>query len=42
MKTNQRFFGHDFGVREKNRSAASGWPVRFEEWLADLGLLKRP
>jgi endo-1,4-beta-xylanase len=34
--------GHGFGVREKNRSAAGGWPARFEEWLSDLGFLKRP
>jgi endo-1,4-beta-xylanase len=32
--------GHGFGVREKNRSAAGGWPARFEEWLGDLGFLK--
>jgi len=34
--------GHGFGVRDKNRSAAGGWPVRFEEWLSDLGFLKKP
>ena len=34
--------GHGFGVREKNRGAASGWPARFEEWLTDLGFLKKP
>ncbi|MEP7336486.1 MAG: alpha/beta hydrolase [Acidobacteriota bacterium] len=34
--------GHGFGVREKNRSAAGGWPARFEEWLGDLGFLKKP
>jgi acetyl esterase/lipase len=31
--------GHGFGVREKNRGAVSGWPNRFEEWLADRGFL---
>lgn len=34
--------GHGFGVRERNRSAAGGWPARFEEWLTDLGFLKKP
>jgi endo-1,4-beta-xylanase len=33
--------GHGFGVREKNRNAAGAWPHRFEEWLADLGLLQK-
>jgi len=33
--------GHGFGVREKNRSASGNWPARFEEWLADLGLLQK-
>ncbi len=33
--------GHGFGVRDKNRSAAGGWPARFEEWLNDLGFLKK-
>jgi endo-1,4-beta-xylanase len=33
--------GHGFGVREKNRSAVATWPARFEEWLADLGLLQK-
>jgi endo-1,4-beta-xylanase len=28
--------GHGFGMREKNRGAAAGWPVRFEEWLQGL------
>jgi acetyl esterase/lipase len=32
--------GHGFGVREKNRNAASTWLARFEEWLGDLGFLK--
>lgn len=31
--------GHGFGVRASNRGAASGWPARFEEWLADGGFL---
>jgi endo-1,4-beta-xylanase len=33
--------GHGFGMRERNRSAAGAWPARFEEWLADLGLLQK-
>ncbi|MCA9190275.1 MAG: alpha/beta hydrolase [Planctomycetales bacterium] len=28
--------GHGFGVREKNTGSVSSWPVRFEEWLAEL------
>jgi endo-1,4-beta-xylanase len=35
--------GHGFGLRPTNRSPAGGWPVRFEEWLADRGFLaKKP
>ncbi|MDQ3011257.1 MAG: alpha/beta hydrolase [Acidobacteriota bacterium] len=34
--------GHGFGMRDKNRSAAGGWPARFEEWVSDLGFLKKP
>jgi endo-1,4-beta-xylanase len=33
--------GHGFGLREMNRSAVSTWPFRFEEWLADLGIVQR-
>lgn len=33
--------GHGFGVRERNKSAVGTWPVRFEEWLAELGMLKK-
>jgi endo-1,4-beta-xylanase len=33
--------GHGFGVRERNRGAVGTWPARFEEWLAELGLLKK-
>ncbi len=32
---------HGFGVREKNRGAVGNWPARFEEWLAELGLLQK-
>ncbi len=32
---------HGFGMREKNHGAVTGWPSRFEEWLADLGFLKK-
>lgn len=31
--------GHGFGLREADRSPAAGWPARFQEWLADRGLL---
>jgi alpha/beta superfamily hydrolase len=34
--------GHGFGMREKNRGATAGWPARFEDWLADLGMLQKP
>ncbi len=34
--------GHGFGMRDKNTDAAGKWPVRFEEWLADLGFLQKP
>lgn len=33
--------GHGFGVRERNKSAVATWPARFEEWLAELGMLKK-
>jgi hypothetical protein len=29
-------------MRDKNTDAAGKWPVRFEEWLADLGFLQKP
>ena len=32
--------GHGFGVRDRNKGAVSKWPQRFEEWLADLKMLK--
>ncbi len=31
--------GHGFGLREADHSPAAGWPARFQEWLADRGLL---
>jgi endo-1,4-beta-xylanase len=34
--------GHGFGVRETTKGAAAGWPARFIEWMADLGLTKKP
>ena len=34
--------GHGFGVRAANKRPAGQWIVRFEEWLADSGFLKRP
>ena len=33
--------GHGFGMRERNRGTVTGWPSRFEEWLADRGFLKK-
>lgn len=32
---------HGFGMRERNRGAVTGWPSRFEEWLSDMGFLKK-
>lgn len=32
---------HGFGMRPKNTGAVTGWPSRFEEWLADRGFLKK-
>jgi len=34
--------GHGFGVRDRNRSPAGGWPARFEEWMGHLGFLNNP
>ena len=31
--------GHGFGLRETDHSPAAAWPARFQEWLADRGLL---
>ncbi len=33
--------GHGFGMRERNKSAVGTWPARFEEWLSELGMLKK-
>ena len=33
--------GHGFGMRTTNKGAVTGWPSRFEEWLADMGFLKK-
>ena len=33
--------GHGFGMRTTNKGAVTGWPSRVEEWLSDLGFLKR-
>ena len=34
--------GHGFGVRAANKRPAGQWLVRFEEWLLDSGILRRP
>ncbi len=34
--------GHGFGLRSGKDKPAGKWIVRFEEWLADSGLLKKP
>lgn len=31
--------GHGFGIRDTDKSPASGWPARFREWLDDQGFL---
>jgi endo-1,4-beta-xylanase len=33
--------GHGFGLRAGSTRPVGGWNARFEEWLADRGLLKR-
>jgi endo-1,4-beta-xylanase len=33
--------GHGFGVRASNDKPVASWIVRFDEWLADNGFLKR-
>jgi endo-1,4-beta-xylanase len=33
--------GHGFGLRATDHSPAASWPARFQEWLADRGLLAR-
>lgn len=32
--------GHGFGLRERNMRPAGAWNARFEEWLAERGVLK--
>ena len=34
--------GHGFGLRSSNTRPVGQWIVRFEEWLADSGFLRRP
>jgi endo-1,4-beta-xylanase len=34
--------GHGFGLRASNTRPVGAWHVRFEEWLAASGLLKKP
>ncbi len=34
--------GHGFGVRATNKRPAGQWLVRFEEWLLETGILRRP
>jgi len=34
--------GHGFGLRSSNPKPVGTWIARFEEWLADSGLLKQP
>lgn len=34
--------GHGFGLRSSNRRPVGQWMVRFEEWLAESGWLRRP
>ena len=33
--------GHGFGLRTTNKRPVGAWIVRFEEWLAESGLLKK-
>jgi endo-1,4-beta-xylanase len=33
--------GHGFGVRDNTPGAVGRWPERFEEWLADMRMLKK-
>jgi len=34
--------GHGFGIRDQNSGAVVGWPARLEEWMMDLGFLRKP
>lgn len=34
--------GHGFGLRSANKRPVAQWIVRFEEWLAESGFLRRP
>jgi endo-1,4-beta-xylanase len=32
--------GHGFGLRESNRPPAGEWPVQFQQWLVNIGMIK--
>jgi endo-1,4-beta-xylanase len=34
--------GHGFGLRSTNKRPVGGWPVRLEEWLREIGMLRAP
>jgi endo-1,4-beta-xylanase len=34
--------GHGGGIRDRNGIPFGTWHQRFREWLADLGMLKKP
>lgn len=34
--------GHGFGYRKDNKTSAGAWLDRFEDWLKDRGVVKRP
>lgn len=33
--------GHGFGMRTTNKGALTSWPIRFEEWMQDMGFLTK-
>jgi acetyl esterase/lipase len=33
--------GHGFGLRDTNKKPVGAWAVRFDEWMADSGFVKR-
>ena len=33
--------GHGFGMKATNKNAVAGWPLRLQEWLTDIGVIRK-
>jgi endo-1,4-beta-xylanase len=34
--------GHGFGIRDRNPASVLAWPTEFNDWLMQVGMLKKP